>query len=1074
MRDVRTSDKLMPFGQGTPRRADSAGRAAMACLLVVAGVLFAVAAAKADSAPMGGVTNLVDPAPAIMQTARKIVSQDRDKAFFNRREVWWILSGILLVLMAGLAVWRIVSVIRLNRELVEAAEARNRAESAQRASDQRLEFAFETGNVGMNVADPDGRLQRVNRAYCEFLGYDEIEILGRLTVDFMHPEEAADSQRSRGRMLAGETDKIQCERRFVRKDGAVVWGLCGFSAVRDENGDIIYTLGNIQDITERKEAGQALAETNQRVRGIMDNIADGIVTIDEDGIIESVNPAVTDMFGYRPDELVGNLVNMLMPESFARRHKGFLGAYLKTGVGKILGFGSREVPGLRKDGSVFSMSLAVSEMRLGESRVFIGALRDITEQKSSEAELVRKTGFLDLVRTTAVAANEASSFDEAVRACLDDVCVSLGWQVGQAFLVVGEGSDATLSPVGWYAGDPVRFEPFRQRTVKSRIGWGHGLPGRVLETGKPEWVTVGQPGLRSPRLRFAEGIGVKSGFAVPVLSGSEIVAVIEFFSEEISEPDDALLEVMMQVGTQLGRVFERERAADATRANEERLRTIIDLVPHRIFIKDREGKYLLANKAAADSHGLKPEDLIGKSHVELHPGDLQGGNFTPDDVEVIDSGRPKLIPEEVFVDSNGRTVTLRTIKVPYTVVATGETAVLGVSVDITELKAAENQLRHAQKLEAIGHLTGGLAHDFNNLLTIVLGNLQLLVRDLDDDRLKQMVITAERAGRRGAELTHRLLAFGRRQPLEPKATDFNRLVAGMSDLLRRTLGEAVEIETIAADDLTPTLVDPSQVENALLNLSINARDAMPQGGKLTIRTSNQHIGRQRAARHEGVKPGDYVMLAVSDTGTGMPPDVAERAFDPFFTTKEVGKGSGLGLSMIYGFCWQSGGFATIDSKPGEGTTVSLYLPTTDEVVEPEIEDVTDVLDEKGFETILVVEDDPGVRMFAATVLNGLNYNVLEAEDWPTALEQLESNGRVDVLFTDIVLPGGVDGRDIAERARKQQPDIGILFTSGFAMEENDDAVRNIDNIALLKKPYTGADLVTKIRTVMENMDGNNP
>ncbi|MEE8515783.1 MAG: ATP-binding protein [Alphaproteobacteria bacterium] len=384
------------------------------------------------------------------------------------------------------------------------------------------------------------------------------------------------------------------------------------------------------------------------------------------------------------------------------------------------------------------------------------------------------------------------------------------------------------------------------------------------------------------------------------------------------------------------------------------------------------------------------------------------------------------------------------------------------------LRKSQETLIQAQKLEAVGQLTGGLAHDFNNLLTIVLGNLQLLLRRLDDDDLKEMVFTAEGAARRGAELTHRLLAFGRRQSLEPRVVDLNRLVLGMSDMLRRTLGMTFKIETVVADAVKPTLVDPAQVENAILNLAINARDSMPGGGVLTIRTGARKISRQIAVGGDDVSPGEYVMLAISDTGTGMPPDVAERAFDPFFTTKEVGRGSGLGLSMIYGFCRQSGGFTTIDSEPDQGTTVSLFLPATDAAEEIDATASTGAMDENGHETVLVVEDDPGVRLFAATVLGSLDYNVIEAADGRTALETLESNGKIDVLFTDIQLPGGIDGRDIANQARTRQPDINILFTSGFAVDGEN---RDLMEITMLRKPYTGEELAAKIRGVIENLDG---
>ena len=1137
--------------------------------------------------------------PEFKQIFRKW--HEPEPAFFSRREVWWTLSGGLLALLIGFAVWRYISVVRLNRALVETSEARSRAETAQRDSEGRFRTAFQNAGVGVMVADVDGIFVEVNKAVCDLLGYSEHDLIGKTTLDITHPDDLEATRTRREENLSGNPARYSVEKRYLRKDGETVWtisststlmnpdgslqsflfylqditerkaaedarresdarfrasfesggvgmyvmngdgvfldvnesfagflgytredlrgtnilrhllpdetqsgrqnlralasgekpnivlerhfihrdgrtliGIASASTVTGEDGTSRYIIANVQDITARKAAEQALEDSEARNRGVMENIADGIVTIGIDGRIESVNPAVIDMFGYEAEELVGEPVNMLMPEPFAREHDGYLDVYLKTGRAKLVGLGVREMPGLRKDGSVFTLNLAVSEMQLGGNKLFIGAMQDITEQMQAATELVRKTEFLDLVRSIAVAANEASNFEDALKACLDQVCVSLGWPVGHAYVTARDGDGRMLPTAIWHLDDPEQFDPFRKITEATEFAAGDGLPGRILRSRKPDWTSNYKTRKKSPRLKAANEAGLKAAFGVPVLAGSEIVAIIEFFSEQITKRDDALLEVMMQIGTQLGRVFERERAAEETRVNEERLRRIIDLVPHRIFIKDRDGKYLLANRAVANSHGVEPEQLIGKSHRDLHPDDNQWERFSPDDVEVIDSGQPKLIPEETFVDSDERRTVLRTIKVPYKVLPTGETAVLGVSVDITELKDTEDKLRHSQKLEAVGQLTGGLAHDFNNLLTIILGNLQLLVRRLDDEDLKEMAFTAERAGRRGAELTQRLLAFGRRQSLEPKVTDLNRLALGMTDLLRRTLGETVEIETVTSENLNSTLVDSAQVENAILNLGINARDAMPQGGKLTIQTANRRIGRQRAARYEDASPGDYVMLAVTDSGAGMAPDVVERAFDPFFTTKEMGRGSGLGLSMIYGFCRQSGGFATIDSKHGTGTTVSLYLPATDEVEEREEVRSSDAPDEEGSETVLVVEDDPGVRLFAAAVLGSLNYNVLEAEDGNSALELLEANGKVDVLFTDVVLPGGADGRDIANHARKRQPDISVLFTSGFALDGDGDVLEKLDENSLLRKPYTGADLAAKIRMVIEEGDTEIP
>ncbi len=526
----------------------------------------------------------------------------------------------------------------------------------------------------------------------------------------------------------------------------------------------------------------------------------------------------------------------------------------------------------------------------------------------------------------------------------------------------------------------------------------------------------------------------------------------------------------------LERAFERTRlekaklaAEQALRESAARLRGVLRNMFDGIITITEDGAIESFNHAVEKIFGYPRDEAIGKNlKMLLFPSDsdryeaalrryVETGERT-----VLDAGTLELAGRR----KDGSSVP---IELAISEMRVGDKRLfVGVIRDITERLAQQAQLQQAQKMEAIGQLTGGVAHDFNNLLTIVLGNLELLLRRLDDDDLKEMVVTAERAGRRGAELTQRLLAFGRRQSLEPRVVDLNRLVLGMTDLLRRTLGKTIEIETVVADAIKPTLVDPAQVENAILNLAINARDAMPKGGVLTIRTVALKIGTQVAVGGDDVSPGEYVMLAISDTGTGMPPDVAERAFDPFFTTKEVGRGSGLGLSMIYGFCRQSGGFATIDSETDQGSTVSLFLPATDAAEEIDATASTGAMDENGHETVLVVEDDPGVRLFAATVLGSLDYNVIEAADGRTALETLESNGKIDVLFTDIQLPGGIDGRDIANQARTRQPDINILFTSGFAVDGEN---RDLMEITMLRKPYTGEELAAKIRGVIENLDG---
>ena len=353
------------------------------------------------------------------------------------------------------------------------------------------------------------------------------------------------------------------------------------------------------------------------------------------------------------------------------------------------------------------------------------------------------------------------------------------------------------------------------------------------------------------------------------------------------------------------------------------------------------------------------------------------------------------------------------------------------------LAATQEALRQSQKMEAVGQLTGGLAHDFNNLLTGVTGSLELLQARVAQGRISEIdryVTAAQGAARRAASLTHRLLAFSRRQTLDPKPTDVNRLVQGMEDLIRRTVGPAIEVEPlIGAAGLWPTLVDGSQLENALLNLCINARDAMPDGGRITIETANRWVD-ERTAQAHGMSSGQYVSMCVSDTGTGMSRDVMEKAFDPFFTTKPIGMGTGLGLSMIYGFAQQSGGQVRIYSEIGQGSTVCLYLPRHQgaaEANEAPAEPI-DVARAEDGETVLIVDDEPTIRMLVAEVLEELGYRAIEAADGAAGLHVLRSDVRIDLLVTDVGLPGGINGRQVADAARVARPELKVLFITGYA------------------------------------------
>ena len=390
--------------------------------------------------------------------------------------------------------------------------------------------------------------------------------------------------------------------------------------------------------------------------------------------------------------------------------------------------------------------------------------------------------------------------------------------------------------------------------------------------------------------------------------------------------------------------------------------------------------------------------------------------------------------------------------------------------EMTAREMAETRMRQMQKMESIGQLTGGIAHDFNNMLAIVIGSLDLAERRLEKDpeRALRSIESAREGAQRAATLTSRLLAFSRQQPLAPVPLDANKLVSGMSELLHRTLGEHISVETVLAGGLWATFADPGQLENALLNLAVNARDAMPDGGRLTIETANGHLDEAYAASRADVQPGQYVVMCVTDTGTGMTPEIAEQAFEPFFTTKEVGRGTGLGLSQVFGFVKQSGGHVAIYSEPGEGSTVKIYLPRyIGSAISPHASPASaEAPQGKPGEVILVVEDEQRVRHFAVDALRELGYATISAANGPDGLNLIRQQTGLSLLLTDIVMPG-MNGRKLADEAKLIRPDLPVLFTTGYTRNA---VVHNgmLDHgVALLAKPFTIAQLAQRVRAMLD-------
>jgi PAS domain S-box-containing protein len=571
-------------------------------------------------------------------------------------------------------------------------------------------------------------------------------------------------------------------------------------------------------------------------------------------------------------------------------------------------------------------------------------------------------------------------------------------------------------------------------------------------------------------------IGTAAVLNVPLLESGALAAMMYIHDKAPRGWAAEEISLLKNIADRTWEAMGRAKATQALRAlNESLERQVQERTAERdrmwklstdvMMVADFDARILSVNPAWKNLLGWSESDLAGRNYMDfIHPDDVPNAISR---TEILKSGAG-LKSQNRYRKKDGGYLWISWTSVP------DENFIHAVGRDITAekaqaeaLQAAEEALRHAQKMEAVGQLTGGIAHDFNNILQGIAGSLELVQKRIDQQRYNQLTEyagNAMAAVQRASALTHRLLAFSRRQPLDPKPVAANPLIIAMENLLRRTIGEQITLDLDLADDLWMTLCDANQLDSAILNLTINARDAMPDGGRLTIRTCNIHLDAAQAAI-----AGDYVCVRVTDTGTGMTPDVLERAFDPFFTTKPIGQGTGLGLSMIYGFMRQSGGHARIESEPGKGTSVNLYMPrslveSADDDTLPFAAPTPHRADEGA--TVLVLEDEIIVRGIVVEVLEDLGYRAIEAADGPAGLEALRAGGRIDLVITDIGLPG-LNGRQVAEAARLLRPDLKILFMTGYAETAAMADGFLQPGMQMITKPFAIHSLATRIKSIIE-------
>lgn len=744
------------------------------------------------------------------------------------------------------------------------------------------------------------------------------------------------------------------------------------------------------------------------LQAVVDTAIDGLILIEADGRIALFNTACERLFGYTPDEVLGQNVSMLMPEPDRSAHDGYISRYRGTGEKRIIGIG-RDVQGRRKDGTVFPFELAVGEYNSPDGRqMFVGVIHDLSKYRRSEER-----------------------FRKVVETAIDGM-----------ILIDGKGRiklyNAACETLFGYTSEEVIGQNISMLMPEPDRSAHDGYLQHHLQTGEKRIIGIGRDVLGRR----------KNGLVFPFA-----LAVGSF--EEDGEP--------MFVGV-IHDLTKYRRSQDKQRESEARFRLLVDsITDYAIFLMDANGVVQTWNTGAQNLTGYTPEEAIGKTREQFY---IDTEREDSADALRIAEEKGRFVNEEWRVRKDGTRFWASVVISALRGKDGGLTGFVNITRDMTERRQADDlrdQLRQAQKMEALGQLTGGVAHDFNNLLAVIVGNLELLGDRVKDRDSKRLIDQALRNALNGADLTRRLLAFGRQQKLKPVQLDVNELVDGMIDMLRRTLGDSIAIHPSLALDVYMVEVDPGQLENAILNIALNARDAMGGAGALSIRTTVTYLDEPRVLQTRTAPVGAYVLIAIRDTGKGMPPDVMARIFEPFFTTKDVGKGSGLGLSMVYGFVMQSGGYIEVDSQPAQGTEFRIYLPA----LEGERLSSRRPEDEPGRKLVLCVDDNPDVRATVTALLGNLGFAVLPAATAEEALTELRRGLPIDLVLTDIQMPGGMDGLELAQRVRSAKPDMPVLFMSGSIESERLHGTAFAETSVILGKPVRKAELAEAIERILK-------
>jgi PAS domain S-box-containing protein len=910
-------------------------------------------------------------------------------------------------------------------------------------NDQTLQLLFSSNPHAMVVLNGNRRIQMCNPAFEDLFQHHQADIRGADLDSLLAPSELTSEARGlTARTSAGEVMRAATQRR--RRDGSLVdvQITCVPLMV---NGQPVGSFAIYEDITERREAQRAQQQAEEKLSQLFENAVEGIFRASVDGQLLSVNPALARMCGYSsPAEMIVSVRDMsqdLYADPQAR-------AEFQQRMAEHGSVESFEYQLRRKDGARIWVSENARVVRVsnGEIVAYEGTMEDITERK--RAELERQVTF-EIIHAVNVTDN------------LDDL-LHLVHQALKKVLYAENCFVALYEPSSGMFHFPFFIDQFDEAPPPQQVG--RSCTAYVYRTGRAMLI---------PQQIFdqlaEQGEVELVGTASPAWLGAPLrtpaatigVLVVQHYENEAAYTERDL-EFLVSVGGQIALAIERKRAEEKIRESEARLRVLVEQLPAVLWTVGKDLRFTSALGAGLARLGLKPNQIVGVSLMEYFETSDQ--TFLP-----IAAHRRATRGEPVtfHVEWKGGSYTchvepLRT--------AEGDLqGAICMALDITDRKQLEEQLRQAQKMEAVGRLAGGIAHDFNNLLMVIQGYADLLTERLaDGDPLRRNAEQIQTASQRATSLTRQLLAFSRKQMLAPKVLNVQSVVAEMEKILRRLIGEDIQLETSSAPDLGLIKADRSQIEQVILNLAVNARDAMPEGGRLTIETANVELDKAAAHPPAVLSPGKYVMLAVTDNGCGMDAETQAHIFEPFFTTKEKGKGTGLGLATVYGIVKQSGGYVWVYSEPGRGTSFKVYLPRIED--EPTARGRDGKTDTRalprGSETVLLVEDEKGVRELAREYLELVGYTVIEAEDGHTALELAAMHvGPIQLLMTDVVMPG-ISGRELAGRVKAIRPDIKILFMSGYTDQSVVHHGILDTDAALLQKPFTMAALAAKLREIL--------